>query len=624
MIITDLHMAFDHTNDNAPEHPFLHTDYSQSTAYHITLTDPSWALWRWSVLRGAGFPVDAPLQLAAPACVTAADQLLADEHEAREAKRAAVALLQTLRSADPTRVTLFTNAIHDLHKGKIPTSQDLPPEVLAACATLHAARTRVATAQATYHQVFTTALVQSTLALQSLVAHDPFRQAVTWQNRQAVHTALLPFLAKPATTSSSQYRQHRTVLVKYLQRYSLKNDTIGFFGPVGWARWSPEVAATQVLPGPHLLATRTTYLEGWGLNALSQTLAADAALRPWAVPRLVPFAYLAGHTLQLPFVKPLLLPPAHASVLAACDGTRTAAQVADLVVGQAGLSTAAQVYAVLETLLASRRITWDFNVAPEDPFPAQRLRQRLAAITVPDLRAAAIAQVAQVEAAAQQVQAATTATELDAAIGAVETTFTALTEQASIRSAGKLYAGRTLVYEDTVRDVQVQLGGQLLQGMQRPLAGLLTSARWLAHALANACRSHLRATYQQLATKQGAPLVEFTQFFPLINSELFDSEQAKPSQALTRQAQEQFRERWAAILGLPQAGRRLDYTSADLEPRIYAAFAAPDSGWPWGHYHCPDLMLDATRCRRPQSRRFPICHGRIALGIEYARWSPIF
>ena len=33
-------------------------------AQHVALSDSQWSLWRWSILRGAGFPVSEALRLA--------------------------------------------------------------------------------------------------------------------------------------------------------------------------------------------------------------------------------------------------------------------------------------------------------------------------------------------------------------------------------------------------------------------------------------------------------------------------------------------------------------------------------------------------------------------------------
>ncbi len=59
-----------------------------------------------------------------------------------------------------------------------------------------------------------------------------------------------------------------------------KNDTIGFFGPVGWARLGEgqEVAAARC--GPELLAARQVYFEGWAIDAIADRLARPSVRSP--------------------------------------------------------------------------------------------------------------------------------------------------------------------------------------------------------------------------------------------------------------------------------------------------------------------------------------------------------
>ena len=62
------------------------------------------------------------------------------------------------------------------------------------------------------------------------------REAITWQNRSAVENGLDSLLRAPADRDDAKLRKKETMVVSYLQRYATKCDTIGFFGPVGWAR----------------------------------------------------------------------------------------------------------------------------------------------------------------------------------------------------------------------------------------------------------------------------------------------------------------------------------------------------------------------------------------------------
>ena len=95
-------------------------------------------------------------------------------------------------------------------------------------------------------------------------------------------------------TRGSKDRQDEELVANYLQRYCVKNDTIGFFGPVGWARLKEDGAGLDVRPGPALLAERNVSFKVWSHDALAEKMTADKELLVWAAPRRVPFVDVRG------------------------------------------------------------------------------------------------------------------------------------------------------------------------------------------------------------------------------------------------------------------------------------------------------------------------------------------
>ena len=93
-------------------------------------------------------------------------------------------------------------------------------------------------------------------AIASTFADPVFQEAITWQN-----PGLAQRLAGSGvgTSRRSKDRGRELVIASYLQRYCLKNDTIGFFGPVGWATVESGTAGLVVVPSEQLIARRTTY-----------------------------------------------------------------------------------------------------------------------------------------------------------------------------------------------------------------------------------------------------------------------------------------------------------------------------------------------------------------------------
>jgi hypothetical protein len=108
------------------------------------------------------------------------------------------------------------------------------------------------------------------------VANDPlFREAVAWQNRQALVTQV-DAIARAVPQSGSKRRRREAVVANYWQRYCAKNDMIGFFGPLAWGRIRDDgpAVATQ---SRGLIAQREVHFETWCMDALARQV--DPAIR---------------------------------------------------------------------------------------------------------------------------------------------------------------------------------------------------------------------------------------------------------------------------------------------------------------------------------------------------------
>src|SRR5215470_10893289 len=80
-------------------------------AHHVSLSDPSWTMWRWSVLRGTGFPSALPLQLSSPTCVAVADQFASAEQSARQAESRLILELTRMMESDPSQALVYANIV---------------------------------------------------------------------------------------------------------------------------------------------------------------------------------------------------------------------------------------------------------------------------------------------------------------------------------------------------------------------------------------------------------------------------------------------------------------------------------------------------------------------------------
>jgi hypothetical protein len=112
--------------------------------------------------------------------------------------------------------------------------------------------------------------------LQRVAADPRFREAVTWQNRSARANAI-DKLAAGSPTSGSKRRQREELVASYWQRYCAKNDTIGFFGPLGWGHVVDDGPAIAMRVGrPD--AVRSVHFETWGIQAIVDAFGFDLAL----------------------------------------------------------------------------------------------------------------------------------------------------------------------------------------------------------------------------------------------------------------------------------------------------------------------------------------------------------
>ncbi len=305
----------------------------------------------------------------------------------------------------------------------------------------------------------------------------------------------------------------------------------------------------------------------------------------------MPHMYVEGATLYLPQTRPLSLSQQQASVLHYCTGQHTARELAQLLIhdDDSKFSQEEEVYAVLEQLQQSRRITWALTISAKGAEPEDQLRQQLECIGDELLRDRYMTMLQRMEAARDQIALAAGYPErLDEAIERLETTFTALTAKQPTRAAGQMYLGRTLIYEDCRRESTVELGPELLQELGEPLTLLLTSARWFTYHIAMLYRRAFQKVYTQLVQKSGRSQVDFPSFSLAIQPLLLDDRRC-----LVRAFVPLFQERWRTLLPISEGLKRLQYSSQALRVQVQQTFEAPGPGWQAARYHNPDIFIAA-------------------------------
>ncbi|WP_307796437.1 lantibiotic dehydratase [Actinomadura barringtoniae] len=514
----------------------------------MPLPGTRWSVWRDALLRSAGFPADGLTLFEAPECAAVADAFLADQASEAEFEKALDAAL--------------ASAAH-------------------------------AAAQ---------------------VAADPlFREAVTWQNPAAAsHLARLTEPAPPDGVSASgksprlvrkKRRERENTLVRYWQRYCGKNDTVGFFGPVAWGTIDPDSAPAVIAqPGEGLVRARNVSYEFWAMEAYVAALLADPDVGPWLPAGIHPqLAVEGGHVLR-PGEEPLPLNDVEAQVLSRCDGVRAAAEIAPDERSVEALDR-----------LVEAGIVWRGVNMPYNSLAERVLRDVLTAIPEQQARERALAGLDRLDKARDAVaEAAGDADALAAALERLDAEFTAVTGAESHRRDGQMYAGRSLCYEDTVRDVDFTFGRPILEALSGPFGSvLLPTARWLSATLAEAYDDGFRDLYRELL-EPGADGVPMPVFWEAAQRLL--TGRGRPADTVTAE----FARRWAELFELGDVApgeHRVSFTSADLHERAAELFAAERPGWAAGRVHSPDLFVCAPGVEALAAGDF-----MLVLGEMHAAW----
>lgn len=550
-----------------------------------------WAFWRWICLRGAGFPAVWPRQLAAPRAAAIAARLFSLEEQAAEKIKAAIAAFRLLlnQTTDDSSRKLLQRALKQLNKGRVPEPTGTANDLLAQeIANLFSAAKET---EAQFTSQFQSDVQEVSAKIREIAADPRFREAVLLQNRAAFRRVLHSFSAvdgQPAKRGFKE-RQNEELIASYLQRYCLKNDTIGFFGPVGWAKIISSKGHLEVEPGCNLVSKSSIYFENWCIDALAEKMSAIKSLRPWIAPRLLPFFRLEGEVLHVAGTVSTLS-PLHAAILRRCNGESTAREIAQAViaVSEYGIKTEGQVYGILQGYASRGIISWAFEI-PFCLHPEKKLRELLEKIEKEELRRPLLAELKELELCREKISlAAGHPEQLDQALDELDTTFTQLTSRSPTKSAGAMYASRTLVYQDCRRDVKVEIGPEILAGIGTPIALLLNSARWFTYQAAAVYRNAFRNIYEELALKNKGEPVELLQFWARIEPLIFD-----PVLKLFNDVMPEFQSRWETVLQAPWNEHRAEYTSAKLKPLVESMFAIPAAGWQLARYHSPDVMVAA-------------------------------
>jgi lantibiotic biosynthesis dehydratase-like protein len=504
--------------------------------------DMDWRWWRQVLVRGSGFPADGVLRLANEGLARKADSLV------------------------------------NAHRGS---------EVWRA-----------------FREEFYEATVDLSIELQSIASQDDFLRAMTWQNHRLVDLAIRLFLRwDPAKDKRlARHRVREELIANYWQRYCVKNDTIGFFGPSGWGKLG-DGGRTRFAPGERMLRSSEVFFEAWAIDRLAEAIEEIPRMREWLMPRRLSFIKLDGDALVEPAGRRVMLSPENVGVLRSCDGTTRTHDIAI----RADLDVPV-VLEILQVLQGRHWISWKLEL-PVSPWPERDLRCFLDGVGDEKARHQALEWLDSLEVARDRVRDSTSAGTLADALTSMDELFECITGAASTRNAGRIYGGRTLVYHDSSRDIDIVLGDDLVAAA-RPLRLLSRAARWYCWRLGEEARDTLRDAHRRAVAKHGRPVDLPTIWFASLRALYLSIE------ASMRQIDQEFARKWAAIIPVPAGTREVCYQYDDLLPLVDEAFAAPGPGWAEARYFCPDVMVSATDLNALRNGDFMLVLGEVHMAIN--------
>lgn len=554
-----------------------------------------WTFWRTACLRASGFPCHLVRNLSSPACALAADEVFVSESwaEQRRLEAAAAFRQELVRTENEEQRKKLIAALKRLSKGRLP--DEMPGTALeSSLQVLSTAMACVTKAKERLSQEFEAAVMQLSGEIRKVASDPMFREAGLLQNSRAVSRVMRALAREPVANGKRGFkeRQNEELIANYLQRYCVKNDTIGFFGPVGWSHFDPETQGMSMCPGPGLVSRSTIYFENWCIEALADNISRNEKILPWVAPRLLPYFWMDGETLRLPGGGRSALSPIQSAILKECSGEKTAREIAIEVLAASNceLTAESQVYEVLKNLKSRRIVSWTLEI-PFDIRPERWLRRLLQRIEDESLQSEAIGVLDELEQAQQNVSRSLGSPDLlEQALEELNSTFTRITGRDASRSPGQMYASRTLIYEDCQRSLDLKVGADLASSLATPLSIVLDSARWFSLELATLVRDAFQRIHADLTAKTGKQVIDLLQFWTVSESLLLD-----PRKRLSNSLIPELQRRWAQILGeIPFENHVVKYRSQDLKASAEQVFTAPRAGWQLARYHSPDVMIAAS------------------------------
>lgn len=553
--------------------------------------DSGWRVLDWVHLRSAGVPVETLEHLSAPEVSLAWRQWEAATRRRREA-------VSRIDGAKGSAVQLPKAARRFLERADAP-STTAPPGLESLWPELGLASTAEREARAAWRDALDRHWAAAAAHLAETFESGRVADALSWQNPK-LHRETVERLDPGRIDGRT--RKRISVLGRYLARYAAKNETIGFFGPSAWARWELEDSAPIRLRAKQpWLAKRRVFFERWPFDQIVDRLNRTESFEALLPIRLSPDCARLEDRLRVPLDREHPLDPLTARIIRGFEPGSTCADLLRRLEQDIPDLDTEEAADIVQALVEQRVLIRGFQLDPTSMEPAKDLaatirgRGRAELDDLADLLERLHADLErwrfdepplpQIEAIERELQKLGAGTE---------------------REGGKSYAGRKVVFEETVRNIDVRLGASLLRRVGPPLASVATSARaftaWMAEAFREAVSSALDRRNAdsidlQVGLRDVAPILE-----------------REPHLATACARLEATWAEWVHRRGEQVDGDwHLDLESA--EAAAAGAFRVPAPGWPSARQHGPDLLVEGTP-RDLEAGRFTAVLGEFHVALN--------
>lgn len=588
-----------------------------SRSHLVSIGRDGWAVWRWFWLRGAGFPASYALDLGDSNLLPALDALHEAETAFRlEKEKATAASQRILDGGDDALKQRADGVLRTFAKNRLVGGDIKIPEIDRHLQAMRAIDATVRQAREAARALMQVDHVRASQRLIDVCRIPALREALTWQNRSAVKNALDRLAEVAPDEDNSRARERKRTVAKYVQRYTLKNDTIGFFGPVSWGRFDPAIETVNVTVGP-LAVERWTHFEDWVVGALAEQMSYAPELFPVCSLRLKPFSWLEGNALHRPSQEPVALSEAECTVLALANELQTI----DEIVARVHATHPAEVPSIDEGMALVRKLLKMGVAIAQIEIPSEiarketHLRALLVKAPPSEPRDEALAQLDRLSEDLHAVQqAAGNVDALDPAIEQLESDFTQITARAAKRGHGQAYAGRQIFFEDCRRGGDIAIGRVVLDRIAEPLSLMMQSARWYTFEVARRYRAAFTKRYAELAKKESSPRVPLGTFL-VATADLF-AHQSRGTSAIVAEVREELRLRWDQLVTIPPDARQVTISAEECRDRAAQLFAAPCPGWPTARYQAPDVLIAAASTEAIAQGDFTTVLGELHAGVN--------